>query len=193
MGSPDARPVRIARRRTPVTSVPYAPTPRERRAAARARELADFETRINRGATRRAIRVSILYEVAIGAMYTVYYVLTEFSLEGASGRMQYQLDVLGGFAVVLAVLGPVLTFASAPTAFEVSPRYTLVRGRFRRLREFPPLDGVMVRRVRRFPVSFYSPEPVDLVELRAGDESARYFVEEGLLPITEEGPRSHPH
>ena len=153
--------------------------------AHRPREPADaLERRPNVAGTRRAVRLSLVFGVALGIVFLVLAALGRSEPRGTSAGAGFDLLVLGVAGLAVAVGGIVLSLHSAPRRVEVGPTAIVVVGRWGRRTEWAPPGQLKCRLARRYPPSLLSGEPVALMELRLpGRPSRTYLVAEGLFPV----------
>ncbi len=101
-----------------------------------------------------------------------------------------QIELFGLIAIAVSVGGTLLTLGSAPRAIETDANGTVVVGRFGRHRRYAAGVPISVRLVQKHPAGFLSPTAIDVVEVTAGPQRATYFLEEGMLAITDDGRAS---
>jgi hypothetical protein len=191
----DARPVRLARKGSsgaphqvrPATRPVVAPTPRGG---------PPTDRRVNRAATQRAIRLSVLYALGIAAVYAL---LVGIALEGPTGSSAGTAgDLLfaGLLALVLAAIGVLVSLGTAPRAVELGDAETVVVGRFGRRYHFPARDRLHTTVLQRFPAGLLSPVTLESVEIAGGTTRRSFLLDEGLLELSAvpafagEGPRA---
>jgi hypothetical protein len=191
MSMTGARAVRVARRRGTAEphavrlATPAAPTPSD---------VPDlpFERRPNLAATRRAVRLSILYAGGIAAVYVSLAEVADAGPAGGSpGTLTVLLD-LGLLAALLAALGVVVALGAAPRAVELSERETVVVGRFGRRYRFPGRGQLRATVLQRFPAGLLSPTTLESVEIAGGSSRRSFLLEEHLLDGTEPADGGRP-
>lgn len=139
-----------------------------------------MDRRANRGGTQRALRLTLLFWLALGGLYGGFLVT---ALEGsAQGLGIGALGVFSGVALALGVGGGVLTLSPAPRAVELSAEAIVVVGRWGTRTEWAPRDSVGVRIVRRYAAGWLSSEPLESVELVGIGRRSTYLVEAGTVP-----------
>jgi hypothetical protein len=139
----------------------------------------------NRAGTQRATRLTLLYLVVLALLYSGFVLYDRSAPGGTSPGAQGGLIDFSAVALVLAVVGALLSLAPAPRAVERSSTSLVVVSRWGRRTEWAPLDEVTVRRVRQYPAGLLSDAPVDSVEVSGrGRRTRSYLVEAGLLPET---------
>jgi hypothetical protein len=141
------------------------------------------ELRKNVAGFQRAFRLGTIYLIALVVLYVAFLLLDRSSPGGTSPAAEMGALYFTGIATLLAFGGVVLALNSAPRAIEVRPDSVVVIAWWGRRREFPPLSDLRVSVVRRFPSSFLSATPVEVIQL--GDRKGHfrtYHVEEGLIP-----------
>jgi len=168
-----ARSVRIVRARATPAAPTQPPPPPSGRGAP--------ERRANRAATRRAIRLSALYSVGIAAVYALLVGIARSGPTGGSAGGSEDLLAAGLLAVVLGVVGVVVSLGAAPRAVELSDRKTIVVGRFGRRYAFPGRDQLRTVVVQRFPAGLLSPIPLESLEFLGGSSRRTFLLDEGLL------------
>jgi len=158
-----ARPVRVAT----LPREPSTPAPND--------------LRENRGASRRAIRLSIVYAVAIAGVYGVLATLALTGPAGSGSGTADDLLYLGAIAVAVGALGVVVALAAAPRAVAVGDRETVVLGRFGGRYRYPGRAALRVTVLQRTPAGLLSPVPLELVELAGGTARRTFLLDEHLL------------
>jgi len=144
----------------------------------------------NRAGTQRARRIAVAYIVAIALVFLALGLLARTApAAGTSGAGQ-DLELAGGVALALAVLGALVSLTSAPVAVERTGGETIVHGLFGYRRRFREGPGFSVRVVRRFPAGLLSVEEVESVELASKGVRRTYLLEVGLVPETVPAPPS---
>jgi len=138
--------------------------------------------RENRAATQRVRRLAMLYVVALAAIYLALAVLARRAPGGTSSGGSADVLVSGAVALGLALLGAILTLASAPVAVEVGDHALVVEGLFGHRRTFPGGPGRTIRVVRRYAPGVLNTGPVESVEVRAGGVRRTYLLDSGTLP-----------
>jgi len=141
--------------------------------------------RPNRAGTQRAVRLMLLYLVVLTLLYLGFVLYDRNAPGGMSPGAQGGLVAFSVVALVVAVVGALLSITPAPRAVEQSSTSLAVVGRWGRRTEWAPLDEVTVRKVRSYPAGLLSGEPVDSVEVSSPGRTTRsYLVEAGLLSET---------
>ena len=138
------------------------------------------ERRTNQGGTRRVVRLSVLFWVALGGLYGGF--LAAAVQSSRQGFGAGALEVFSGVALALAVAGGLLTLSPAPRAVEVSPDSIVVVGRWGTRTEWAPRESVGVRIVRRYPAGWLSPVALESIELVGLGRRSTYLVEAGTVP-----------
>jgi hypothetical protein len=137
---------------------------------------------VNRAGTQRAVRVAVLYVVAVLALTAILTALDLNSSEASRPAVQQGLELFLGVAFALIVGSVLFTFYPAPRSVEVVGGEATVVGRWGRRHELGPIDGLVPKVVRHFPAGPLSTRPVDMVEVRDGRGRKRvYQVESGLF------------
>jgi hypothetical protein len=184
-GSASPRPIRIPRSGTtlpravrisaaaPSGERPTGPTVRQRKE--------------NRSGTQRAVRVSLLFVLAIAVLYGGFALLASTSSDGTGPGVWQQIELFGLIAIAVSVGGTLLTLGSAPRAIETDANGTVVVGRFGGRHRSPAGVPMSVRLVQKYPAGFLSPTAIEVVEVTTGPHRATYFLEEGMLAITDDG------
>ena len=177
---PDARPVRVAR--TPGKLSPRA----VRLAAAPTRQPIPADTgprewRPNGAATRRAVRLSVLYAAAIAAVYAGLAGLALSGPTGATVGTSEDLLLAGGLAAMLAAAGVVVSLGSAPRGVELSDAETVIVGRFGHRYRFPGRGQIRPTVLQRFPAGWLAPAALETVEIAGGTTRRSFLLEEHLL------------
>ncbi len=159
--------------REPAPAPPMAPTPGI--GAARS------ERRENRGGTQRAVRLSLLYAVAIAVLYGALAAIARTAPSGGSSGVGSTLVLFGLLTIAIVAVGALVALTSAPRAIVLSDDATVVIGRFGRARRFPGLGELRWTVLRRFPAGFLSSATVESVELLGRTGRHTYLLEERLL------------
>ncbi len=168
MSSPRA--VRIAR-----TSRPAEP------ASARPSEPA-ATFRPNRAGTQRAFRLSLIFLVALAALYGGF-VAEQRGVAGASspGGL-FDLYFFTAVTAVVGVVGTLVAVGQAPRGVELSSERTVLVGRFGGRRTFPPIGPLHLRLVRSYRSGLLSSAPVAVYELSPEKGASRtVLLEEGIF------------
>ncbi|HLN50894.1 MAG TPA: hypothetical protein VK455_02405 [Thermoplasmata archaeon] len=148
------------------------------------------ERKENRSGTQRAVRVSLLFVLAIAVLYGGFVLLAGSASDRTGPGVWQQIELFGLIAIAVSVGGTLLTLGSAPRAIETDANGTVVVGRFGRHRRYAAGVPISVRLVQKHPAGFLSPTAIDVVEVTAGPQRATYFLEEGMLAITDDGRAS---
>jgi hypothetical protein len=165
------------------------PTPRplevERRALPA--EGADIRRWPNSAGSQRAIRLTLIYLLALTLLYLTFVLYDRSVPGGTSSASENGFLLFSVFALVLGVGGAIFSLSPAPRAVELGPDTVVVLGRWGRRTEWTPRDRLSIRTVRRYPAGMLSREPVEYVELSLRGERVRsYLVSEGLFGISPE-------
>ena len=161
------------------------------RAPVRRTEVAVSELRPNRAGTQRVVRLTCVYLIVLTVLYTGFALYARSSPGGASSGAHTALIEITILAVILALVGAILTLTPAPRAVGELPDGFVVVGRWGRRTEWTPLREVTVRRIRRYSAGFLSGEEVDSVEVFGARQRRRsYLIEAGLLPERSPEPRT---
>ncbi len=139
------------------------------------------DVRTNRAGTQRAVRISLVYLGAVAALYlgTLLYDTSRPDL--LTPGVTSDLTVFGVVALLLGVVGALLSLGPAPRSVELRPGSIVVVDRWGRRREWSPRGSVHVRVVRRYPAGLLASEPVESVELALAGRRSHYLVTAGLL------------
>jgi hypothetical protein len=140
------------------------------------------ERRQNVGGSQRVVRVTLVYLVALVALYTGFMLYDRTAPGGSSSPVSNGVFLFTGIFLVFALAGSLFTLHPAPRAVVVTSEHVTVVGRFGVRRVLPPLGSLSTRVVRRYPAGWLSDLPVEQVELwGAGAPLRTYLVEEGLF------------
>ena len=143
--------------------------------------------RRNRGGTRRALRIGMVYA---GAVLVLTVILVVLDLSGPYATRPGELQGLELFLAVAALLvvgSLLLALSPAPRSVVLRGDSLVVVGRWGTRRAFGAPGSFSHRVLREFPETRLSPDPVEVVrvtDLRG--RSVTYEVERGLL--TRDGP-----
>jgi len=137
--------------------------------------------RPNRAATARAIRLSVLYVLAIGGIYAVLVTVALAGPTGGSPGTASDLTWIGVLAAALAALGVAVSLGAAPRWVELSDAETVVMGRFGRRYSFPGRGRVRTTVLQRFPSGFLASVAIESVEISGGSTRRSFLLDEGLL------------
>lgn len=183
MGAATPRAIRIPRPASETTRDPSQPSGPAPRPPAPEVTTGPVEVRKNAAGFQRAFRLGTIYLVALVVLYVAFLLLDRSSPGGTSPAAQMGDLYFTAIATVLGFGGVVLALSSAPRAIELRPDSLVVVAWWGRRREFPPLSGLRVTVVRRFPSGFLSSTTVEVIQLddRKGNHRT-YHVEEGLIP-----------
>ena len=151
--------------------------------------LAPAELRPNVGATRRAVRLTSLFAVAVAAVFAALALTARTGPNGASGPTVPLLELVAGVAVAVVVAGALFAFGAAPKAVGVGEEVTIVVGRFGRRYRYPGRARLRTVVLQRLPVGLLTPVPLESVEIAGGTHRRSFLVDEGLLPSTD-GPET---
>ena len=139
------------------------------------------ERRKNAAASRRAVRLSVLFAGGIGAVYAALVLLAGFGPSaGSSGSVQALL-IAGIVAVLVAAAGVVVSLGAAPRAIELGEDATIVVGRFGRRYRYPGRARLTTTVLQKVPVGWLTPVPLESVEIAGGSARRSFLLEEGLL------------
>ncbi len=139
--------------------------------------------RPNSAGSQRALRLTLLYLLALGALYLVFALYEETMPYGSGTGAGNGLLLFSGLAAVLAVVGPYVTLSPAPRRIEIRSSSVVVVGRWGGRTEWAPWSEVSQRIVRRYPAGFLSGEPVQSIEITISGRSPRtYLVGTDLFP-----------
>jgi hypothetical protein len=129
------------------------------------------------------MRTTLLFLVVLALLYGAFVLYDRSAPGGTSPGAQGELATFSGIALLIAVVGALLSLGPAPRAVEWTSGSLVVVGRWGRRTEWAPIDEVTVRSVRTYPAGFLSSAPVDSVEVSIRGRRLRsYLVESGLLP-----------
>jgi len=137
----------------------------------------------NAAGTQRAVRLTLVYLVFLGALYVGFLALARSTaggpgLSAENGTLSFTI-----LAAVLAIGGTMISLHPAPRYVETSSTATVVVGRWGRRHTYPPLAEIEAREVRRYAPGMLSGAPVLLVEVSGGPSPrATFLLEEGLIP-----------
>ena len=141
-----------------------------------------FERRANRAGRQRAFRLTLIYLVALLALYLGFVALDRAAPGGTSATAETGILEFSLVAAVLAVAGLFVTLSPAPRAVELSPSRLVVEEWTGRRREFPPLGSLHVHVIRRYPAGFLSSEAVEAVQVSGPKVRRTYHLTEGMIP-----------
>ena len=146
--------------------------------------------RPNAAGSMRALRLTLLYLLALGVLYLVF-ALYEATMPYSSGTgAENGLLLFSGLATVLAVVGPYVTLSPAPRRIEIRSSSVVVVGRWGGRTEWAPWSEVSLRVVRRYPAGLLSRDPVESIEVAIPGRTPRtYLVGTELFPGTTPHPR----
>ncbi len=155
----------------------------------RTRAESTVDRRANTAGTQRAVRLTLVYLLALGLLYLAFVVYARSTPYGRTPGTEWELLVFGFVAVFLGLVGAVLSLTPAPRRVEVSKERVVVVGRWGRRVEWPSPTELSVRVVRRHLAGGLSRDPVESVEVQATGRRARtYLVEQGLFSPAEPRP-----
>ena len=140
-----------------------------------------LELRPNRAATRRAIRLSVLYVAAVGAIYAGLVALADAGPVGGSPGVVGELLLAGGIAAAIVVVGIVVNLGAVPRAVELRAGSTVVVGRFGRRYRFPPSTELRATVLARIPSGLLAASALETVEIAGGSTRRSFLLEEHLL------------
>jgi hypothetical protein len=136
----------------------------------------------NRAGTQRVVRLTAIYLLVLAVLYFGFelYARSVPGNTGPAATTEFLEFTL--VAVVLGIVGAVLTLSPAPRAVVRTSKGFAVVGRWGRVVEWGPPESVTVRRVRRYPAGFFSERPVESLEVSGSGRRVRsYLLESGLL------------
>ena len=140
------------------------------------------EWRPNRGGTQRAVRVTLLYLLVLGALYVGFVLYDRTAPGGTSSAAANGVLLFTALFAVFALAGSLYTLTPAPRGFEVARDGVTVVGRWGRRRSLPPLEELSFRVVRHYLPSLLADTTVDLIELWGRGVPVRgYLVDEELI------------
>lgn len=147
---------------------------------------APVDRRRNQAATERASRLAVIYLGALLVLYIGFVLLDRASPGGTSSAAETGVGYFTAITAVVGLVGTVVALSPAPRSVEVRADSFVVQEWTGRRRTFPPLGELRVSVVRRYPRSFLSSRPVEMLELGtlAGGRRS-YQFEEGLIPTPE--------
>ena len=142
----------------------------------------ESDRRPNVAGSQRAIRLAILFLVALAALFAAFLLYDRGAPGGASSPAANGILVLSLIFIVFAVGGFLFTVTPAPRSVEVAPDGVVVVGRWGRRVSLPPLALLKLRVVRKYPANWLATADVELVELWSdGMPPRNYLVESGLF------------
>jgi hypothetical protein len=166
------RPVRIARKPSGVEATHASPPGRP-----------GVEYRSNAAGFQRAIRVFLLYLIAVVAMYGYFLWLIYGTTGGGLSGNSLGVATFSAAAAGLVILGIVLVMGEYPRGVEIESTQVVVLGRWGGRFVLPPAPELQVRLLRRHHVGLLSPEPTVTVEVHnRGGRRRTYIVAETLFP-----------
>ena len=177
-----SRPVRIPR-----TTLRPAPTlraepPAEPEPPSTSTARLPGEWRPNVGGSQRALRVTLLYLLVLGALYVGFLLYDRTAPGGTASPATNGVLVLTGLFAAFALVGSFYTLTPAPRGIEVAADHVTVVGRWGRRRVFPSLEQLSFRVVRHYPPSLLAETTVELIELWGRGVPVRgYLVGEELF------------
>jgi len=150
------------------------------------RSVPPVDRRRNQAAIERAYRLAAIYLGALLVLYVGFVLFDRASPGGMSTAAETGVTYFTAITAVVGAVGAVVALSPAPRSVEVRADGLVVTEWIGRHRTFPPLGELRVSVVRRYPRSFLSSRPVEMLELgtRAGGRRT-YQFEEGLLPTPE--------
>jgi hypothetical protein len=164
------------------------PAPRAEEAAARAPVRETIERRPNTAGTQRAVRVALVYLLALALLFLGLVLYDRSAPGGRTPGAEGTLLLFAGVAALVGALGAVVSLSPAPRAVEVTPEHVVVVGRWGRRTVWPRRGEITVRVVRRYPAGGLTPRTVESVEVwSTGRPPKSYLVEEGLFAEDEPG------
>jgi hypothetical protein len=147
---------------------------------------AEAGRRPNVGGSQRAVRLALVYLLALTAVYLAFVLYARSTPGGMTSGAGSALLLFSAAAAGFGAVGAVLALHPAPRAVEISRSQIVVLGRWGGRRRWPRSRELHVRVVRRFPPRGLSSVTVELVEVSTPGRAARnYLVEEGLLPVSD--------
>ena len=181
------RAVRIPRPRTAPTALSDGTASEAEASAADPK----YELRPNVAGSQRALRLTVVFVVALSALYAAFVLYDRTAPGGTSAVTENGVLFFTVLFALFLLVGALYSLTPAPRAIEVSPDRVVVVGRWGRRRVFPPLERLSVVVVRRYPSGWLADGPVELVEV-SGDDTPRrsYLVDTAVFA----GARpSHPY
>lgn len=133
---------------------------------------------------QRARRLTLIYVVALAALYLGFSILARGTAGGGSAGSAGDLRLFGAVALVLAFAGAFLTLGSAPSAVELGDGPIVIVGAYGTRRTFRRGPELSVRVVRRYPAGWLSPGPVESTEIVSGGVRRTYLLDAGTLAAT---------
>jgi hypothetical protein len=174
-----SRPVRIPKARVPA---PPVSTPEGPAHDPTAPDPGRVERRENRGGSQRAIRVTALFVLTLGALYAAFALYDRTAPGGAASPVGNGLLLFTVVFLLFAVVGAAYSLSPAPRAIEVAADRVTVVGRWGRRTRLPPLERLWVVVARRYRSGFFSAREVELVEVSGEDTPRRsYLVDSDLF------------
>jgi hypothetical protein len=129
--------------------------------------------------------LSILFVVAVVAVYGLLVGVAEAGPTGGSAGTAQDLLLAGALAVVLGAVGVVVSLGAAPRAVEISEDATVVVGRFGRRYRFPRPAQLRTTVLARYPAGLLAPVAVESVEIAGGSSRRSFLLDEGILTVRE--------
>ncbi len=139
------------------------------------------DVRTNRPGTQRAVRIALVYLVAVAGVYLGSLAYDASRPELMTPGVTTDLTVFGAVALLLGVVGALVSLGPAPRSVELRPGSIVVVERWGRRREWSPRASIQVRVVRRYPAGVLSSGPVESVELALAGRRRTYLVAAGLF------------
>jgi hypothetical protein len=139
--------------------------------------------RPNPGGFARALRIYLLYLLALVVLYSFFLELDFRST--AAGTSINESGILGFTLVALALagVGAWMTLGQAPRGARIGTREIVVTERWGRQVTFPPADEIKIRLVRRHAPGVLSPYPTATVFVVTQAGARRtYVIDEQMLP-----------
>ena len=151
---------------------------------------AGSERRTNVGGSQRAVRLAVLFVVALALLYAGFVLYDRSAPGGTAPAAENGVLLFSVVFVILAVGGALFTLTPAPRAVEVGSDRVVVVGRWGRRRQLPALGQLSFRVVRRYPVGWLAGSPVELVEIWGEGIPIRgYLVDAELFAGANASPR----
>jgi hypothetical protein len=139
------------------------------------------EVRPNVGGFQRAVRLTMVFVVALTLLYAGFVLYDRTVPGGTSSVTGNGILVFTGVFLLFAAGGTLYSLTPAPRSLEVYPDRVTVVGRWGRRRTLPPLEQLYVIVVRRYPAGLLSSNPVELVEVSGADTPRRSYLADASL------------
>ncbi|HLM70818.1 MAG TPA: hypothetical protein VK423_05520 [Thermoplasmata archaeon] len=140
------------------------------------------ERRVNVAGTQRAVRLSLVFVVALVAIYAGFVLYDRTTPGGTAPAQGNGVLLFTGLFLLFAIGGVIVTLTPAPRAIEIREDAVTVVGRWGRRRRLSSLGLLSVAVVRKYPEGLLASGPVAMVEVYGEDMPRRsYLVEEDLF------------